>query len=209
MKYCNVFGLQYSFLIHGHCSTCQQRSIHCLSGVQHLRMILYADDIVLLCNDIDELSEIVKIYDATFTRFGLNISTDKTETMAFNVDEEIKAKPSLISIGEVELKNVCVFKYLWHMIANTDVDPSHYLNFRISSAFQKWSELQHILTDRRILLSTRSKILEACISSHLLYSVQAWELSRQELRKIESIWCNFLRKMVVNGFKRKTFHPTT
>ena len=89
-------------------------------------MILYADDIVLLCNDIvllcndiDELSEIVKMYDATFTTFGLKISTCKTETMAFNVDEEIKAKPSLISIGEVELKNVRVFKYLGHMIVNT------------------------------------------------------------------------------------------
>ena len=104
-------------------------------------MILYADDIVLLCNDIDELSEIVKIYDATFTRFGLKISTGKTETMAFNVDEEIKAKSSLISIGEVELKHVRVFKYLGHMIVNTDVDPSHYLNFRISSAVQKWNEL--------------------------------------------------------------------
>ena len=100
-------GLYYSFLIPGHCSTRQQRSIHCLSDVQRLRMILYADDIVLLCNDIDELSEIVNIYDATFTRFGLKISTDKTETMAFNVDEEIKAK--LISIGDVELKNVRVF----------------------------------------------------------------------------------------------------
>ena len=94
--------------------------------------------------------------------------------MAFNVDEEIKAKPSLISIGEVQLKNLRVFKYLGHMIVNTDVDPSHYLNFRNSSAFQKWNELKHILTDRRILLSTRSKILEACIRSRLLYSVQAW-----------------------------------
>ena len=95
-------------------------------------MILYADDIVLLCNDIDELSEIVKIYDATFTRFGLKISTAKTETetetTAFNVDEEIEAKPSLISIGEVELKTVRVFKYLGHMIVNTDVDPSHYVS---------------------------------------------------------------------------------
>ena len=77
-------------------------------------MILYADDIVLLRNDIDELSEIVKIYDATFSRFGLKISTDKTETMTFNVDEEIKAKPSLFSISEVELKNVRVFIFRTH-----------------------------------------------------------------------------------------------
>ena len=139
------------------------------------------------CNDIDELSEIVKIYDATFTRFGLKISTEKTETMAFNVDEETKAKPSLISIGDVELKNVRAYKYLGHMIVNSDEDPSHYLNFRISSAFQKWNELKHILTDKRVLMSTRTKKLEACIRSRLLNSIQAWELSANELRKIESI----------------------
>ena len=196
-------GLQYSFLIPGHCSTREQRSIHGLNGIQRLRMILYADDIVLLCNDIDELSKIVDIYDKTFARFGLKISTGKTETMAFNVDEEIKAKPSLISIGSVALKNVRTFKYLGHMIINTDEDPSQYLNFRISSAFQKWNELKHVLTDKRIMMSTRTKILEACVRSRLLYSVQAWELSVKELRKIETIWHNFLRKMITNGFKRK------
>ncbi len=200
-------GLQYSFFIPGHCSTRQQRSVHGLSGVQRLRMILYADDVVLLCNDIDELAEIVKMYDATFVRFGLKISTGKTETMAFNVEEQIKASPSLISIGGVALKNVRTFKYLGHMIINNEEDPSHYLNFRISSAFQKWNELKHVLTDKRIIMSTRTKILEACIRSRLLYSVQAWELSANELRKIESIWHGFLRKMVRNGFKRKNVPP--
>ena len=107
--------------------------------------------------------------------------------MAFNVGEEIKTKPSLISIGDVALANVCSFKYLGHMIINNNDDPSHYLNFRISSAYQKWNEIKHVLTDKRIFLSSRIKILEACIRSRLLYSVQAWELSANELRKIESI----------------------
>jgi len=39
--------------------------------------------------DVSELSEIVNIYDKTFARFGLKISTGKTETMAFNVDKEV------------------------------------------------------------------------------------------------------------------------
>ena len=196
-------GLRYSFLIPGHCSTREQRSVHGLNGIQRLRMILYADDIVLLCNNIDELSEIVNIYDKTFARFGLKISTGKTETMAFNVDEDIKAKSSLLSIGNVALKNVRTFKYLGHMIINTDEDPSQYLNFRISSAFQKWNDLKHVLTDKIITMSTRTKILEACVRSRLLYSVQAWELSAKELKKIETIWHGFLRKMIANGFKRK------
>ena len=33
--------------------------------------------------------------------------------------------------------------------------------------------------------------------------MQDWELSAAEIKKIESIWHGFLRKMVTNGFKRK------
>ena len=52
-------------------------------------------------------------------------------------------------------------------------------------------------------MTTRTIILEACVRSRLLYSVQAWELYACELRNIESIWHNVLRKMVAHGFKRK------
>ena len=145
-----------------------------------------------------------QILDSLITlRFGLKISTGKTETMAFNVAEDIKSTPSLISVGGVALKNVRTFKYLGHMITNNDEDPSHFLTFRISSAFQKRNELKHVLTDRKINMFTRVKILEACVRSRLLYSAQSWELCASELRKLETIWHGFLRKMTTNGFKRK------
>ena len=195
-------GLQYSYRIPDHCSTRGQPSINGLSGNQQQRMILYADDIALLCGGIDEPAEILNIYDKTFTRFGLKISTGKT-TMAFNVPEEIKAKLSLISIAGVALKNVRTFKYLGHMVTNNDDDPSHYLSFRISSAFQKWNELKHILTDKKMIMSTCIKRLEACVRSRFLYSAQSWELSASELRKLETIWHGFLRKIITNDFKRK------
>ena len=200
-------GLEYSFRIPGHCSTREQRSVHALNGSQRLRMILYADDIAILCNDVDELADILNIYDKTFKRFGLKISYGKTETMAFNVPEEIKAKPSLFSVGGEKIKNVRTFKYLGHVITNNDDDPSHYLSFRISSAFQKWNELKHVLTDKRIFMSIRMKFLEACVRSRLLYSCQSWELSAAEMRKLETIWYGFLRKMVSNGYKRKFVPP--
>ena len=115
----------------GNCSNREQRSIHRLSGIQRLIMILYAD-IVLLCNNICELAEIVNIYNNTFNRFGLKISTSNPETMAFNAEEAIKDTPSLISIEDVPLKNARVFKYLGHTITNDTKDPSQFLNFRIS-----------------------------------------------------------------------------
>ena len=89
------------------------------------------------------------------------------------------------------------------MTINTDGNQSNFLNFRISSAYQKCNEFKHVLTDRRIKMTTRTIILGACVRSLLLYSVQSWELYACELRRIESIWHIVLRKMVAHGFKRK------
>ena len=93
------------------------------------------------------------------------------------------------------------FKYLGYTIRNSDESQS--LGTRIGSAFQKWNELKHVLTDHRIHLSTRVKFLTACVRSRLLYSVQTWQLTANDLRKIEVVWHGFLRKMVKGGYKRK------
>ena len=105
-------------------------------------------------------------------------------------------------LADTSVKKVRKVKYLGHLITNTDEDPFCYINFRISSAFHKWNELKHVLTDRKILISTWTRILEACVRSRLLYNVSAWEITTSELRE-ESMWHNFLRKMIKNGFKRK------
>jgi len=121
------------------------------------------------------------------------MSYDKTETMVFNAEEELMDKENIISIGSKKLKNVRKFKYLGYMITNTN-NTSQSLYTRIGSAFQKWEELKHVLTDRRIQLTTRIKFLTACVRFRLLYSIQAWELSEEELRKVETVWHGFLRK---------------
>ena len=62
------------------------------------------------------------------------------------------------------------------------------MKIQLSSAFQKWNELKFVLTDKRINMSSRIKILEACVRSRLLYSAQSWELTASELNKLETIW---------------------
>ena len=89
-----------------------QRSIHKISGNDRLRMLLYADDIVLFCEDIDELNDILNIYDSNFSRFGLTIAIDKTQTLAYNVSEDVMSSKSLISLRNQPIENVRSFKYL-------------------------------------------------------------------------------------------------
>lgn len=68
--------------------------------------------------------------------------------MAFNIDEEIKSKESLITNGDNEIKNVRTFKYLEYTITNDEKNTSCFLYERIGAAYQKWNDLRHVLTDR-------------------------------------------------------------
>ena len=104
-KYSNSFQtLAWSTRIEYQVIVLPKNSVHGLSGTERLRMILYAANIAILCKNIDELAAILNIYDQTFSRFGLQISYGKTETMAFNVPEDVKSKKSLFSIGNVPIK---------------------------------------------------------------------------------------------------------
>ncbi len=111
--------------------------------------------------------------------------------------------PTLISLNNSPLKNVREFKYLGHKISNHATLNQSHLTHSIASAFQKWNELKHVLTDNRIKMSTRVRFLEACVRSRLVYSIQAWSPSANESQKLETIWHGFLRKMIRGGYKRK------
>ena len=127
----------------------------------------------------------------------------KTETMAFHTTEEVMIAQILISLNSVPLKNVREFKYLGHKISNYTSPNQSHLTHSIASAFQKWNELKHVLTDNRIKMGTRVRFLEACVRSRLVYSIQAWAPSAIESQKLETIWHGFLRKMVRGGYQRK------
>ena len=194
-------GLKYSYHIRSESTTREQRSVHKLSGSDRLRMLLYADDIVLFCEDLKELESILEIYDKTFSRYGLTIALDKTKTIVFNVDESVMSNKSLISLRGTNIENVRQFKYLGHLLSNEKTQ--NFLNHQIASAYAKWSEMKDIFLDQKIYLKIRVRYLEACVRSRLLYSVQSWHLSASDLNKIDVIWNGFLRRMVKGGFKRR------
>ena len=123
------------------------------------------------------------------------MSYDKTETMVFDTDTALMVQESIVSLSKEKIKNVRKFEYLGYTIRNSD-NVMSFLHARISSAFQKWNELKHILTDKRIQLDTLVTFLTICVRTHLLYSIKTRRLSEGELKNFEVIWHGFLRKKV-------------
>ena len=131
----------------------------------------------------------------------MTIAADKTKTLPFNASEEISSAESLISMNNEKIENVSQFRYLGHVISNKC--SNDFLKHQIAAAYTKWAEMKDVLTDREIHLHTRIHLLEACVRTRLLYSVQAWKLSVAEVKKLESVWMSFLRRMVKRGFARR------
>ena len=71
----------------------------------------------------------------------------------------------------------------------------------------KWYEFKKMLVDKEIRLSIRNRILEANVRSVMMYGLSATVLSEAQLKKLESTWSGFLRRMVKNGFQRKNVNP--
>ena len=73
-----------------------------------------------------------------------------------------------------------------------------YVEHRIANAEAKYQDLKNVLSDQEIALKTRTKFLESCIRSRLLYSMTA-----REQAQIEGQWNNFLRRLVRGGFRHR------
>ena len=76
-------------------------------------IILYADDISCVCDGAEELRTAVATVDATFLRWGLTISTDKTKMMVAGRDSALRA---VITLRGAALEVVSQFKYLGRII---------------------------------------------------------------------------------------------
>ena len=69
----------------------------------------YADDLVLFLQSQAALQKATELLDDVFASFGLSINKSKTETMVPNSNE---TPDTVVSLGNICLKNVNIFKYL-------------------------------------------------------------------------------------------------
>ena len=94
-------------------------------GIEIIRWILYADDLVLFCPNITQAQQIIIIMNNVCKHFGLTISFKKTKVLQLNTDT--------LDVNIV----VDEFCYLGHTIFNDDSD---FTGNRIARATAKFNE---------------------------------------------------------------------
>ena len=127
----------------------------------------YADDIVLIFEDVGSLQRGLILLDKILTRFQLSINVSKTKTMIFSHEGEYPA--SISSLSGKPLDNVDIFRYLGALIDHkSHLTGDSEINFRSDSAEGKFYQHGKKFMNKSIYLKTQVTLINSLIRSRLL-----------------------------------------
>jgi hypothetical protein len=150
----------------------------------------FADDIAFLANEQQELQQQISQLHSTSTRFGLRISTSKTEVQCISRHPHALK----ISVGGVELNHVENFTYLGGVISQ-DARCEQDIRRRINLATGIASSLQTVWKERDISLRTKVRVYETMVLSVLLYNAETWTMKAADESKIRAFEMSVLRRI--------------
>ena len=81
-------------------------------------------------------------------------------------------------------------------------DQSSFTDLGVSKAIGKFNEMKQVLTDQKVNMTPRTKLMAARVRSHLLCGTRAWYINEEKVRKLETCWMALLRQMVYGGWSR-------
>ena len=143
----------------------------------------FADNIDLLGNDEAELQELTNRLHNTSTRFGMEITEEKSKTfVSGSGEEEVKVE---ISMGGEILGQVKKFKYLGATITENGTSEQEIRN-RIGTATIAMVRLDAVWSLKGIRLKNRLKITKAIAWTTLLYGCESGTLNQKSMDKLQA-----------------------
>ncbi|VDP02074.1 unnamed protein product [Heligmosomoides polygyrus] len=135
--------------------------------------LVYADDVMLACEDKGELEREVQAWCYRLERFGIRLIVKKTEYLKTDVTES-----SSIKFTDIELPRTLVFKNLGSAVATASCLTVE-VNSRVIAACSKWCSLTGVICDRKIPEHLKLKIYRAAVLPVAMYGVECWPSTRE------------------------------
>lgn len=158
----------------------------------------YADDIVVLGRDPDDLQPILDKINRYANTIGLQINANKTKYFTTSCNPSTR-----LSIAGELLEQVTSFRYLGStMLPNGQAKEE--IKLRVDKARLAFLQLRRNLWLRgEISLRTKIRVFRAAIRPVLLYGCETWPTRVEDIRKLEAFdhWC--LRRISKTGWNER------
>lgn len=156
--------------------------------------IRYADDTVLIADNVKDLQDLLIAVGEHSRNMGLNINTKKTKFMIVsrNSDEHQNAK---IMHNNQSIDRVDRFNYLgtW-LCENWSSDME--IRCRIEKARSAFMKFNKVFTSTDFDLNLRIRFIKSYVWSVLLYGVESWTLKVNTMTKLEAFEMWLYRRML-------------
>ena len=158
-----------------------------------MSILMYADDIVMMCENSSDLQQAMDKLEQTTQEWGLTISINKTKVMAINNDYNL-SQPLKIR-GET-IEQVDGFTYLGSLF-NSAGSCGEEIRRRIGFATGKFYSLNKAVWKQRGLgLKTKLRIYNATVISLLLYGAETWTCDQVTYDKLDAFNTKKLRYLL-------------
>ena len=128
----------------------------------------YADDIVLVCNEPEELQRVLDGLVSEGQKVWLVINSRKTEIMNMNLENA----PDCVVEGNI-IRQVDKFKYLGTYLAK-DGSLSSEFEERLKKVNQAMGMLKNVWNNKNFSIHTKIKIYKVMVRTILIYGHESW-----------------------------------
>ena len=163
-------------------------------GGRQITNLRFADDIDGITGEEDELTKLVHNLDTAATKFGMEISAEKTKIMTNNGTLQRD-----ITIQGQKLEIVDHFKYLGAIIC--DEGSRREVLSRAAQTVAALARLKLIWKDKNIRIKHKIRLMRALVITIFLYACETWTLTAELQRRIQSLEFRCFRKILGISYK--------
>ncbi|PSN30365.1 hypothetical protein C0J52_25956 [Blattella germanica] len=155
-----------------------------LNGIH--KLLVYADDIVLLLGDSEEiLKDNMHILRSNTRELGLEVNVNKTKYMVTRRNASCNANGQLMT-NEGNFEEVAEFKYLGALITNSN-EIQKQIKHRLNSGNACYYASQRLLSSQLLSKNIKLKIYKTVILPVILYGCETWTLTLREKKRLRLI----------------------
>ena len=158
---------------------------------EFVQILLYADDMAIVCQSPQGLSQLVLSLDRVTQDWHLDISQPKTKVLS--VDRNNTQPQPSITLRGVKIAQVEEFTYLGRTFSTTP-DLSTEIASRLKKASRNFWRLAAPLYRRpEISVKTKVRLFNTTVMPSLLYGSETWAPLQSQVRRLETFQMRCLR----------------
>ena len=159
------------------CKKCSRMGIE--MGESNFYTMLFADDQIILANDEDDITYMMRKLLEELKKWGLQVNMSKTEYLC------VGTPGTDLVVQEQTIKKIEQYKYLGSLITQDGKDDQD-IEFRIRQGKTVIQQLNGLLWSTKIRLETKKLLFNCIVEPITTYGAKTWTLRRSKDQKIMS-----------------------